>query len=198
MTFDDLKVQLADWLGNTDIFGKAELLIQLAEARHKRDVRIREMITRSALTVDDRYISLPSGFLEMKTLRLLTNPVTVLDEINLHEMNRVRDETTGKPTRFTVHAQIEFDKSPDTSYSGEIIYYKELTALSSSNATNALLDRALDVYLYGALLAAEAFLQNDERIAVWAAQYISAVNTLNSMDRKRAGPLIAKVVGATP
>ena len=198
MTFDDLKVQLADWLGNTDIFGKAELLIQLAEARHKRDVRIREMLTRSALTVDDRSVSLPDGFLEMRTLRLLTHPVTVLSEINLHEMNRVRVETTGKPTRFTVHTQIEFDKSPDTSYSGEIIFYKELTPLSSSNATNALLDRALDVYLYGALLAAEAFLMNDERIAVWAAQYTSAVSSLNSMDRKRAGPLIAKVVGSTP
>ena len=106
MTFDDLKVQLADWLSNTDIFGKDELLIQLAEARHKRDVRIREMLTRSALTVDDRYVSLPSGFLEMRTLRLLTNPVTVLSEINLHEMNRVRVETTGKPKRFTVHTQI--------------------------------------------------------------------------------------------
>ena len=41
MNFSELKTELADWLADTDIFGKSELLIQLAEARHKRDVRIR-------------------------------------------------------------------------------------------------------------------------------------------------------------
>lgn len=198
MTFDDLKSQISDWLPHTDIFGKVGFLIELSEARHQREVRIREMLTRSALTVDNRFVSLPADFLEMKTLRLLTNPLTVLQEISLHEMNRVRRETTGQPDKFTVHAQIEFDVAPDSAYSGEIIFYKALTALSAANPTNALLTRAPDVYLYGTLMAAEPFLLNDERVKLWASLYTDAVSRLNKLDLQKAGPLIARVVGATP
>lgn len=198
MNYSELKTELADWLEDTDILGKADLLIDLAEARHKRDVRIREMLQRDSLTVDDRNVSLPAGFLEMKTLRLLTDPVTVLEEIPLYEMSRVRVESTGKPLKYTVHADIEFDRSPDSSYSGEIIYYKELTALSDANTTNDLSTRAPDVYLYGALMCAEAFLMNDPRIQTWATLYAAAIKDLNMLDRKRPGPRRSRVVGATP
>lgn len=196
-TYTLLKAEIANHLdrdNNSDI----DTFIDLAEARHKREVRIREMITRTEFTVDSRYEDLPDGFLEMKSLRLLTDPLTVLTETNQHEMNRVRRETTGKPKYFTVSSDIEFDRSPDESYTGEILYYKEQTALSDGNPSNDILSRAPDLYLYGALLASAPFLINDERMRVWGELYTSALNRINAMDRRLSGPLASRVAGATP
>lgn len=197
-TYANLKTEIANHLDRDDLASDIDTFIDLAEARHKREVRIRQMLTRSALTVSARQVSLPTGFLELKTLRLLTDPVTVLDEVNIDEMNRLRSETTGKPTRFVVTSEFEFDKSPDQSYSGEIIYWKAQTALSDSNTTNDILDNVPDLYLYGSLLAAEAFLGDDPRLNTWGELYKMARDDANAVARRRAGPLVSRVVGATP
>lgn len=197
-TYDELKTEISDHLDRDDLATKVDTFIDLAEARHQRDIRIRDMLTRAQSDAASRYLALPSNFLEMRSLRLLTDPVTVVEEINLHEMNRVRKETTGKPRWYTVHEEIEFDRTPDDTYTAEMFYYANFTALSDSNTSNALLTRAPDVYLYGALVAAEPYLFNDERVTLWARMYREAVDRLNGMDRKRAGPLIQRVVGATP
>lgn len=197
-TYDELQASIADHLDDTDLTNQIQDFIRLAEARHQREIRIREMLTRAALTVDDRYVDFPTAYLEAKTLRLLTSPVTVLTYLNLHEMNQTRRETTGKPQYFTEHAQFEFDVSPDESYSGEVIYFQAQTALSDLAPSNDILDRAPDVYLYGSLLASAPFLVNDERIRTWGDLYLNAKNELNATDRRRIGPLIARAAGPTP
>lgn len=197
-TYDNLKTAIADHLDRDDLSSHIDDFIDLAEARHKREVRIREMITRSSLTVDSRYESLPTGYLEGISLRLLTSPVTVLTYVNPFEMTQRRSETTGKPTYFTSHTQLEFDKAADQSYSGEILFYKSLTALSASDTSNDLLTRAPDAYLYGALLASAPFLLNDERMKVWGSLYEQAVESVNALDRKTIGPKIARAHGPCP
>lgn len=195
-TYSGLKTEIATYLDRDDI--DTDSLIDLAEARHARDIRIREMIVRATATVSARYLALPTGFLQMVTLRLLTDPAQTLGEVSLYEMTRQRLETTGKPKLYTVHEEIEFDRAPDADYTAEMVYYGKLTALSDDNTSNALLSRAPDAYLYGALGAAAPLLGDDERLTVWAQLYQDAVASLNMMDRRRAGPLIARVVGATP
>jgi hypothetical protein len=199
-TYADLKTALAAHLNRSDLTSYLDDFIDVAEAMHQRDIRIREMIQRDAISIDDRQESVPSGTLEIISLRLLTTPVTVLQYVNLHEMNRLRAEITGKPVYFTIHEEIEFDVEPAETYSGEIIYYKSLTALSSGDTSNALLVKAPDLYLYASLMAAAPFLGADERIQVWGSFYKSGVAAVN--DRARAarvvGPLISRVAGATP
>jgi len=198
-TYANLKTDIAAWLERDDLTDQIDTFIDLAEAKHKREVRIRDMVTRASLTVNARYVNLPSGFLEPMSLRLLTNPVTVLNSVSHYEMSRVRVETTGKPKYYSFNGtEIEFDRAADQSYDGEILYYAELTPLSDDDTTNAILTRAPDLYLYGALIAAEPYLMNDPRIQTWAALYNSGVTAINAMDRKKPGPLFSRVMGATP
>jgi hypothetical protein len=199
-TYSGLKSAISDHLDRDDLVSQVDDFIDLAEARHKRDVRIREMIDREFIVVFDRFLELPTGYLDAITIRLLTDPVTVLNHVSPHEMNRVRRETTGKPSRFTVHGEIEFDVSPDGSYDGELVFYKALTPLSDANATNALLDRAPDVYLYAALLASAPFLMNDERIQTWGRMYSEGIDALKETDRRGRyiGALATRVAGPTP
>lgn len=199
-TYSELKTAIADHLDRDDLTSQIDNFIDLAETRHKRDIRIREMITRLAVTVDDRYIDAPAGYLEALSFRLLTDPVSLLSYVTPESINDYRSETNGKPKFFTVHAQIELDKFPDASYSGEILYFKSLTALSDDNTTNSLLTRAPDAYLYGALLASAPYLLNDERIETWGSFYKSAVEGLTNARRQErtVGKLVSRVYGATP
>lgn len=196
-SYANLKTAVAAHLERDDLTDNIDDFIDIAEARHQREIRIREMLQRDAITVNARQISLPAGFLEGKTLRLLTDPVTALTEVNLEELNTERKEGTGKPKFFAIHKEIEFDVTPDSSYSGEIIFYKAFTALSGSATSNALLVKAPDAYLYGALVAASPFIMHDERIQVWNSLYEDARDRLNGADKKgrHIGPIVSRVSG---
>lgn len=199
-TYSELKTEIAEHLDRDDLTAKIDTFIDLAEARHKRDIRIREMIVREAITIDGRYESIPSGVLEIIQLRLLTSPITSLQYVSPDQMSVYRREESGKPELFTMHAEFEFNKAPDASYSGELFYYKALTPLSDSATTNALLTRAPDAYLYGALLSTAPYLLDDSRIEVWGALYRSAVEGLQQARRQErsVGPMVSRVRGATP
>jgi hypothetical protein len=199
-TYANLKAEIANWLDRDDLTSSIDTFIDLAEARHKREILVKEMIRRAQAPLSGRYMALPACFVKMKTLRLLTTPVTVLTELNLHEMNRERDEVTGKPVFFTVHEEIEFNVTPDDAYTAEQIYYATFTPLDDTNTSNALLVRAPDAYLYGALAASAPFLASDERLQVWEQMYGVARDGLLLSDRQsRYGtPLFSRISGGTP
>lgn len=199
-TYANLKTAIVEELDRDDLTSKVDDFIDLAEARHKRDIRIREMLNRDSITVNARQIALPSGFLECQSLRILTSPVSMLTYLSEHELMRVRQSSNGLPRYFTVRNEIEFDTAPDSSYSGEIVFYKEEAALSDANASNNILARSPDAYFYAALLASAPHLMNDERLPVWAGLYREAVEGLSKQRRqeRQVGPIVARVAGSTP
>lgn len=199
-TYDNLKLAISDFLDRDDLIGQIPDFVTLAEARHKRELRIREMVTRAQASFDVRFLALPARFIQMQTLRLLTDPVTVLTEVNLDSMNRERSESVGKPTFYAIHEEIEFDVKPDQAYTAEMVYWAAFEPLSTANQTNGLLTRAPDAYLYAALSASSSFLVEDERIQTWETLYGIARDGLLVSDRRsrHSGPLVSRVTGATP
>jgi hypothetical protein len=199
--YTELKVAIKEWLDRgSELDGFLDDYITLAEERHRKEVRMREMLVRETLVVNARFVALPARFLAARTLRLLTDPVTVPNLVTLDKMNRVRLESRGVPASFTVHVEIEFDVIPQQSYSGEIIYYKGVLPLSDSTATNTILANAPGCYLYGALVAASPQLMNDERIQVWEGMYKTSVNNANMVgsNAEQVGAPIITVAGQMP
>lgn len=196
--YNELKQSVIEHLDRDDLSASADDFIRIAESRHQREVRIRDMLVRIPLVAVTRYAALPNNYLEAKSFRLLTDPVTVLKYLTPHEMSRRRREATGKPKFFTMYGEFEFDVIPDMPYTGEIIYYVALSGLSASNITNALLTIAPDIYLYSCLAAAAPFLMNDERIPVWESLYSNGKDALNLLQNKPIGPLSSTVSGRTP
>ena len=90
------------------------------------------------------------------------------------------DNTSGKPQYYShIGDLIEVYPSPDQNYEGELLYYQKIETLSDTNTTNWLLQMSPDAYLYGSLLQASPYLQNDERMAVWGATYQGIINSIN-------------------
>ena len=107
-TYSELKDSIADHLDDDALTSQIDDFIDLAEARHKTDIRIREMLTRTTLTIDDRHEALPSSFLEALTLRILeTEQIFIVKQCSLDVMNRKRVQSPqGRPRWFTVHLDV--------------------------------------------------------------------------------------------
>jgi hypothetical protein len=85
-----------------------------------------------------------------------------------------------------VGGQFRISPTPDATYTAELIYFAKLTKLSSTVASNWLLTSSPDIYLYGSLLQAAPYLQDDARIQTWATLYERALNDLRTADDRGA------------
>jgi hypothetical protein len=91
--------------------------------------------------------------------------------------------SSGKPLYFSiVGSQFRLLPIPDGEYQAQLVYYAKLAKLSNANTTNWLLTQAPDVYLYGSLLQAAPYLQDDARIPVWSELYQSGLDQLQIAD----------------
>lgn len=189
-TYTELKSSVADWLNRTDLTNAIPDFIALAEAQIERTLRTRQMIVRATASIDTEYSAVPADFLETKSIKLNTNPVTALAFETIDALDSLKSTTyisPGKPHFFSiVGGQIRVLPVPDSTYTAELIYYAKLSKLSGSNATNWLLTQAPDVYLYGSLMQAAPYLKDDSRIPVWAAIYTRGLEELQIADDRGA------------
>ena len=197
-TYDNLKSEIASFLNRDDLTANLDTFIDLAETRHARDLRIREMeaVSTSITTVaGTQSYDLPTGYLELRYAMLQTSPYTMLQYMTPADFFRVYNEGegTGMPVYYTiVGKKIYLGHSPDSANVLELGFFQRATALSSSNTTNDILTNFPDLYLYGSLAETSPFLMQDERLAVWSSLYKEGVRTANeSAQRGRvsAAPL---------
>jgi len=197
-TYDNLKSEIASFLNRDDLTANIDTFIDLAETRHARDLRIREMeaVSTSITTVaGTQPYDLPTGYLELRYAMLQTSPYTMLQYMTPADFFRVYNEGegTGMPVYYTiVGKKIYLGHSPDSANVLELGFFQRATALSSSNTTNDILTNFPDLYLYGSLAETSPFLMQDERLAVWSSLYKEGVRTANeSAQRGRvsAAPL---------
>ena len=191
-TFTELKDAIADWLDRSDLTARIPDFITLAEARLNRDLRIRPMEVRSTMitTSGQRYFNLPGGYLQMRNIQLNTNPIMPLEYITPEMLDRLYgSDTTGKPRAYSlIGDEIQLAPIPDSDYTVEMAFYEKFTPLgdgtSGTVTTNWLTTNAPDVLLYGALLEAEPFIKNDERIGLWLNAYNGAVKKIQDADAR--------------
>jgi hypothetical protein len=189
-TYTELKTSIGDWLNRSDLTNAIPDFISLAEAQVERTLRTRQMIVRANASFDAQYGAVPADFLETKSLKLTsTNPQTPLEFLSIDALDNKASEYTGsgKPRFFgVVGGQFRLVPVPDATYTTELTYYAKLTKLSSTVATNWLLTSSPDIYLYGALLQAAPYLQDDARIQVWSSLYDRAMSELQTADDRGA------------
>ena len=187
-TYGTLKAAVANWLDRDDLSDRIPEFISLSEAIFNRTLRIRAMET----TVSDSTPSgskedaLPTGYLQMREIHLVTSPVVSLSYITPEIMYRIRaGSTNGRPTSYTIMGDnILFGPTPDAVYTYSMTYYKAIDALSDSATTNWAILNAPDLYMYGTLLQAEPFLMNDARVPLWERGFRQAITDIQEQDNK--------------
>lgn len=184
--YADLKTAVDNWT-NHSLSSFVDDFIDVAESRHKRDIRAQGMLTRTTgnLSTTVATVSIPTGLLEVVRFRIEYSTHVFLEYRTPEEMTELRNAATGRPKYFTVADNIEFDRVPDDSSQYEVLYYKALTALSGSNTTNWITDNYPDLYLYACMWAASMFNRDDNATPYWNDLYNRAVLEVNAAEQRK-------------
>jgi len=187
-TYAELQTAVANWLDRDDLTARIPEFIALAEARMNRVLRIRLMeakYTASTVAAQRNY-ALPTSYIQMRNFQINTSPITPLQYVTPEIYDRLwGGSTDGTPQFYTIVAgEVQLGPLPASILTMEMLFYKKITALSGSNTTEAMLTDNPDVYLYGALLEAEPFIMNDERVGLWAQGFQQAISDLQEQDNK--------------
>lgn len=208
--YTELQSAVSNWLARDDLTSRILEFITLAEAKFNRVILHPRMETRTTLTVDTgaaspELLDLPTDFQTMRSARLsgVTGKprLSYMTRTQLDDYRYSIDNVSDQPVYFTiVDDQIELAPTPNENYTVQIVYRGNIPALAS-NSTNWLLTLAPDLYLYGALLEAAPFCQNDERIAVWGSALATVIDQLNAHGERQSfdsGPTTVTLPGVVP
>ncbi len=190
--YTELKTAVADWLNRDDIDdARLREFVQIAENRIFHVLRIPPMEKYANITTDTQgRVAIPGDFLEAKDVLFDGKP---LDRLTTTEFY-ARQPTQGTPVAFSRETiYLRLWPTPGPGVAGmSVIYYALPTALSDSNATNPVFAMAPEMYLYGALTAAGAYIGSPvEKIQVWSESFNDTIRRV--MDNARQ----ADVSGAT-
>jgi hypothetical protein len=199
-TYATLQTAVAGTLhraGDTDITGNAPLWIQMCEADLNDRLLLKDSESDETLTLvaDQNYVALPSGFVSPIAFWLIVDSERLILPHVLPEQLRYFSES-GQPRFWAIDAaNIRFDCPSDSAYSARLRCVKK-SNLSITNTTNYLLLRRPDIYLYGTLVQACLFANDDEGAKKWMTFYEGAIQSLrNAETRSRSVSLRTELPG---
>jgi hypothetical protein len=162
-------------------------------------LRTRYNLTTASLTTvaGTATAALPSDFLEAKALINQTDPKEVLKNASASQLYTANpNAATGRPKGYTYTSSgLELAPVPDSAYTLKLYYYQRITSLSGTTTTNWLLQYFPNLYLFGSLVAAEAYLGTDPRLQTWKDFYADLVAKLaaaNERSQFGGSPLTAQ------
>lgn len=205
-TRSDLRSAVSDWINRSDVSDSTlNDMIALAEARFRRDSRIRNPVF-TTLSVDSQEEDLPDNFHELREVvhqgsevfgALETAGIGRLEEINGRE-----GDAAAAPTHVAVigKSKLRFAPVPDDTYTLLLYYYETVPNLSSTLQSNWLLEDHPDIYLYGVLSESAGYLHHDERRQLWESRLEAAIEELDKdvQNREWSGPVRAKPPAFNP
>ena len=195
-TYAELKQNIQDFAKRSDVLGKLDMFIDSTEADIWDVLRIRSMETRAtaSTSTSDRFLALPTGYISMRQLQITVDTELVdIDEKTPKTLEIF--SSSGLPTQYTVTSQLEFNRTSDQAYTVEMDYWKELTALSSSNTSNDILTQHPMIYLTGCLKHFCMWARKLEESKYWEGQFDKNVARANRKARQgRYGAVPAAMV----
>ncbi len=184
----ELKTAIANWLERDDLTDRIPEFISLGEAIINRRLRIRDEEASVTITPSTsvRYVALPSGYMELVSFTDdLGNPLSAVDSETLE--NIAYGKSASRPSYYRISSRIDFDAVADATYNFKFNYLKRLDL--AADATNSVLTKYPDCYLYSALLQSAPFIMDDERVNTWRALLEAAVKDANNQENRNMAVL---------
>lgn len=186
-TYAELLTAIDNFIDDSLTDRRAEF-ITLAEGKLNRKLRGIQQRTLATATygtaATNRAIALPAGFIEMIDLvsKKATENDTEYTALNYIPPERLVEyyTTSGEPQFFTVRNQIEFERDADQDYTLRMHYIKGLDI--ATDLTNWVLTDYPDAYLYGALVEASVFNNEESRAPMFKSMFEEAIQDINDLD----------------
>ncbi len=204
-TYTSLQTAVSTWLARGDLTADVPQFIQNWEERFYRQPKNfgRWMEADFAATIASAVIPVPTDYLALKYAYVNANPASRLDRVSLNQLYGTypRNGCTGFPGWIARDREsFVFGPAPDSDYDIAGVYYAKPTLMrsfASDAAAHWIIVNAPDLALYGALLEATPFLQNDKRIPTWQGFYSQALADYRDLQREEdlSGSPVQEVLG---
>jgi hypothetical protein len=181
-SYAELQTAVLTWIarpGDPLVAPSVPDMITLFEREARRRLKVGDAEQRAYMTVSGTAaVALP---LDCRELRLVTSGGVPLLYVTPPEL----PGGAGPPAKYTLHGrELRLGPGPSGTVQIEILYQTGVPPLSDAEPTNWLLREHPDAYLYGTLVAAEAFIGHDERIQLWAQAGAAVFESIEMADRK--------------
>ena len=164
--YTDLQAAIADWLDRTDLTARIPDFVRMVEAEVQTQLDDPAQYTSAPLTLVAGNAALPADFGAL--ISIADSTIGRIEQVSASQFADFQS-SSGFPRVFAVTAN-QFSVLPAGPGTVTVLYRKGIPALAS-NATNWLLTRMPNLYLYGSLMHAEFFAWNDERLPTIKAKY---------------------------
>lgn len=180
-----LQTAIADWLVRSDIDDAILTFIDNFESVARRDPRIR-FLTSVAFDVDSVEEDLPTDYREVESL--WHDGPTFFGEIETVGAGQLGQLGGGSGASGVVAYAalnpdalvVRFAPPPSDTYSLKLWYWATIERLSDELQSNWLLVEHPDIYLYGCLIESAPYVMNDQRVALWRAEYERRLTELHA------------------
>lgn len=177
----ELATAVANWMARADLTSRIPEFVKLSEAKFNRELRTPEMLTKDAtFSITGEYVAVPTGFLEARSFMLNASPRRAITFMPDDEQAFAYSTGTGDPIFFNVvGGNFRFAPVPSSTQLATLTYYKAPATNSTGGSEhNWILDSHPDLCLYGALLEAAGYIQDESRVMLWAQAYAAALDQL--------------------
>lgn len=168
---------------STDFMAQVDTFIGLAESNFNRRLKSREMVTTTTLTTDaDGYATLPADFIRARGFHTingnLSQTLSVIAQPAIADLFPI--DTGGIATYVSIsNGQIRIQT---TAQSDVVLEYDaRFVGLSSLNATNWIMSRHPDLYLFATLAQGSVYLKDYQEAAVLSAQASTIADELDAL-----------------
>lgn len=195
-TYAELKTALANFSDRSDLTSRLGEFVTLAETRifygnkeppfESEPLRIRAMETSADLTISAQTVALPTRYLGVRRQYISGDNGLKIGMVSPDAFwgEFASPTYTGRPFRYTIEGEnFVFGPSPDSTYTGKLLYWQKFAALSADGDTNWLLTNAPGAYLQGALIELYDYLKDWEAKTNAHKTFAGIVNALNSADK---------------
>jgi hypothetical protein len=198
-TYSDLTTAIGNWLQRSDLAALLPNFVQLFEACANRRLRVRQQEATVALTPSNGVVALPSDYLSWRRLTWTGNPRQELGFVEPSWLQAAYPNVpTDIPRVFTIEGgNIKTMPLDPGNVALELVYFQQIPSLAA-NSTNWLMSQHPDLYLFGALVEAQAYTVNAETAALWKARRDELFGEIETLSNKTRGPGAIRTLGPTP
>lgn len=197
-TYTGLIAAIPAWATYSDVTSYLDDFITWANQEINRRLRSSVMLASADITVSAETATPPTGFLAFRRAYLDTSPRRKLTTGSPEAVMDLSTQymTQTYPERVALEGTL-LRFGPQFTWTGTVkaLYYKEMTAPSGSNATNAVMTKYPYLYLWGSLQALHTFKEDDNNADRFGGMFDDLIEDINTRD---AGDAMSGELQVTP
>jgi len=176
-SYSGLQASIASWLHRDDLTTEIPDFIRLAEADLQVRANLSQWDTETTVPLTSGIGALPADFSQAISVKYGSDSYTITYRPTEQFDDLFERNGSGSPEYFTIRGS-NLVVTPTATGDALLRYTARFTALSDSATTNSLLALFPDAYLQGALMHANAWLQDDAQVNKYAALFEASINRI--------------------